>query len=39
VDECLKMCQKYKANEGTIYLLQQIGAIKDAINLSISVNK
>jgi hypothetical protein len=39
VDDCLKICQKYKNNEGIIYLLQVVGAIKDAINLCIAVKE
>ena len=38
VDDCLKICLELKAYDGAIYLMENIGAIKDALNLSINVN-
>lgn len=38
IDDCLKLCLKYKAYDGAIYLMQNIGAIKDALTLSINVS-
>jgi len=37
VDECLRLCTKFKIHDAAIYLMQTTGANKDALNLSITV--
>jgi len=37
LDQCLKLCQEFKMNEATAFLLERSGAVLEALKLYIEV--